>query len=347
MHWRVQEFLAIQGPRVLTLGSLTAVVWLLLQGPSTGIPGFAEGDPVRVAALEAGRLTEVLAAPGDVVAAGQVVGRLDDGAIQATIRVREAELQQRGAALQNEERSAQSVVRLAVADEEDARALLAGAKEQLRLARDLVAERKRQVEAGLAEGASLAPLQAAVAEHQASVDRMIARVENLKAQTAAARAAAEGNETAPAVREEVEARSVVREELASLERRLASMTLRAPLAARVSAVHARPGEILPAHAPLIDLIPLETTTVVACLPEQLSDEVRAGSPAELRPATGGTRTGVVVDVAGLVSEAPERCKQRPNDMGWVRPVRIAVEGGGLVPGQRFDVSFGVAPPESP
>jgi HlyD family secretion protein len=345
VHWRLQEALAQQGPRVVTLGSLVAMGWLLVQGPISGVPGYAEVEPVRVAALEAGRITEVLVAPGDVVEPQQVLGRLDDAAVQATIRMREAELRRRGAALQDEERSAQSQLRAAVADEEDARAQLAGARAQLRLARERRDERKRQVEAGLADQASLSRLESTVAEHVTEVERLSARVANLRGQTQAARSAVEGDE-APAVQEEAQARAVVREELSLLEYRLGSMTLRAPLAGRVSALHARPGEVLPAHAPLLELVPLETSVVVACLPEQLSDEVRAGTAAELRPSSGGVRSGVVVDVAGLVSQATERCKQRPNETGWVRPVRIAVSGGGLVPGQRFEVVFGPGPQEA-
>jgi hypothetical protein len=93
--------------------------------------------------------------------------------------------------------------------------------------------------------------------------------------------------------------------------------------------------------------------VIACLPERYPVEVKAGTSVALRGTTGGgPRTGVVVDVVGLISEAPDRCKQRPNEVGWVRPVRIQVDGGGLVPGERFDVAFGevrdsTAPPAAP
>lgn len=346
MHWRAQEALNRQGPRLLMLASVVAVIALVAVGPRTTVPGYAEVSPVRIASLEAGRVAEVPVLDGALVSAGDVVGILDDAPIQGRIRVLRAELERHGATLAGVEREAQATLLEAQAEREDTSAQLRAAGEALAVAQERRDARARQVELGLAARDDLAVLDAEVAELKGDVDLLQTRLEHQLDALALTRQGIEGDgdAPAPALLEQVRAVGVVQEELALLEERRAAMTMRAPIDARVGVVHYRRGEVLPAQETFAELLPLETTTVVACVPEKFGIFVRAGTPAELWPADGGApRVGLVVDVVGLVSEAPDRCKQRPNEIGWVRPVRIAVDGGGLVPGQRFDVTFGEAP----
>jgi len=348
MHWRIQELLNRHGPRALMIGSIGVVAWLMLQGPVNGIPGYAEVAPVRVASLESAVVTSVEIAPGDVVATGQVVGQLDSGPIQGRVRILEAELERHGAALAGEEQDAQTALRLAEAEYEDADSRVQGTRDAIAAEETRLADRQRQVDSGLAAATDLEVIQLALTTLRGDERRQAARVIHLGESVEHARSQLAGStdeQLPPALLEAVRARGVVQEELALLQERRRALTLRSPLSARVAAVHYRPGEVLPANAVLAELLPLRTTTVVACLPEQFGAEVRAGSVAELRPEDGGeVRQGTVVDVVGLVSEAPDRCKQRLNEFGWVRPVRVQVEGEGLVPGQRFEVVFGDPPP---
>ena len=348
MNWRAQDLLTRHGPKVLLLASLGFVITLAVARPAGTVLGYAEVAPVRVASLESGRVVGVTVTPGEIVAEGAIVGVLDDTPIRGRMRVLEAELSRSGAVLEGQQRDAQTALAFAQANRAESSARLKAAREGLRIAEQRLADRRKQVTAGLATRDSLVPLETEVATLRGEVSQLSARLE---AQTSAATMAAEGMDadpggTAPAVASETRAMGVVQEELALLEERRKDTTLRAPLAARVASVHYRVGEVLPELQVFAELLPLETTTVVACVPEQFRGLVRAGGKTELWPASGGAiRTGTVVDVSGLVSEAPDRCKQRPNEVGWVRPVRIQVDGAGLVPGQRFDVAF-VAPEEA-
>ena len=345
MHWRIQDLLTRHGPKVLLVVSLGFVITLAVARPAGTVLGYAEVAPVRVASLESGRVVTVQVSPGEIVDQGAIVGLLDDAPIRGRIRVLQAELSRTGAVLEGQQRTAATAATLAEADRAESAARIVAAREGLRIAEARLEGRRSQVAAGLETRDSLVPLEAEVATLRGEVGRLGAR---LGAQTQVAAITAEGMDTsegpAAAVASKARALGVVEEELALLEERRKDMTLRAPLKARVAAVHYRAGEVLPELQIFAELLPMQTTTVVACVPEQFGVRIEAGGRAELWPASGGTlRSGTIVDVSGLVAEAPDRCKQRPNEVGWVRPVRIEVDGAGLVPGQRFDVAF--VPPE--
>lgn len=342
MHWRTQDMVARHGPRALMGASLLAVLWLVLHGPAATVPGYAEVAPVRLSSLEPGIVASVHASPGDVVAAGDVIAVLDDSVVLGNIRVLEAEIERHDAARELVADGALAALREAQASREETAAELRAARETLALAEQRLADRRRQVEKGLAALDDLIPLEAEVSELRGEVDLISGRLlrEGETTEHARSRIDPAGDAPAPALMEQIRARAVVEEELALLRERQRGMTLRAPLDARVGVVNYHPGEVLPENAVFVELYPLETTAVVACVPEQFGDVVQAGGVAELWPASGGPeRSGTVIDVVGLVAEAPERCKQRPNELGWVRPVRIEVDGEALVPGQRFDVAF--------
>jgi multidrug resistance efflux pump len=347
MNAQTQDFFVRHGAKLLMATSIAVVTTLIVRGPPPVLVlGYAEVVPVRLATLEIAKVSKTLVEPGQVVAAGDIVAQLDPALIQGRIAILMAELERHGAALIADEDLAKSSVLTAEAEMEESSARLGGARKALELADANLAERKRQVEAGLAGAEALASMEVDAAQLRADVDRYDRQYKHRTAVLTEMRArlATAENEPARALLEGTRAENVTREELALLQTRLDALTLRAPTASRVSALHYRVGEVLPQGAAVVELMPLETKRVIACLPERYPVVVRAGSTAELRGTTGaGLRSGTVVDVVGLISEAPERCKQRPNETGWVRPVRILVEGGGLVPGERFDVSFGAAP----
>lgn len=345
MHWKVQDALMRHGPGVTMLLSLGLIGALATAGLSPRVPGYAEVAPVRIASLEAGVVKSVHSTPGQLVSAGEVLAVLDDSRIEGRMRVLRAELDRQSAAVVGVTRDAEAQVKSISAEKEVVDSRLTAARAALAVAERRLADRQRQVTAGLTAADSLLPLEADVATQRGAVQSLEAQRRSRRDALEYARAGVGGDDAQVAM-EEARAVGVIREELALLEERRGSMTLRAPLDARVGSVNFRVGEILPEQVALAELLPLATTTVVACLPEQLSVVVRPGVRVDLRPATGGeSRGGTVVDVAGLVSEAPERCKQRSNEIGWVRPVRIQVDGGELVPGQRFDVAF--SPSEDP
>jgi len=343
---RNRDWIVRHGAKILMLISIAVVGTLIVRGPPPVLVlGYAEVVPVRLASLETAKVAKTLVEPGQVLAQGEVVAQLDPTLIEGRIAILEAELQRHGAALIADEDLAKSSVLTAEAEKQESVARLNGARKALELADGTLVERKRQVDAGLASADSLAALEVEAAKLRADVDRYDRQLQHRSAVLAEARArlrTAE-NEPARALLEGTRAENVTREELALLQTRLDALTLRSVTASRVAALHYRVGEVVPQGAAVAELMPLETTTVIACLPERYPVEVKAGTSASLRGTTGsGIKSGTVVDVVGLISEAPERCKQRPNETGWVRPVRILVDGGGLVPGERFDVAFGAA-----
>lgn len=342
MHWRLQDLLSRHGPRVLLVSSLVLVVWLAGLSRVSGVPGYAEVSPVRVASLETARVAAVLVAAGDLVQGGEVLAELDPATVDGEIRVLEAELARFAAQLQDVEHDARAAQMSADAAVADSASRLSGAKETLAVREAWVQRAEQQVAAGLASADGLPEARAELVELRGEVRRLQGELSHREEalRVAKQRASGSGGAEAPALQQSSRARAVVEAELAAARDRRAGLTLRAPISARVSAVHHRVGEVLPAEQPLLELLPLSTSTVVACLPEQYGIGVRAGSRASLNSWSGGhTWSGVVLDVVGLVAEAPDRCKQRVNDLGWVRPVRIQAETGALVPGERFEVVF--------
>jgi HlyD family secretion protein len=342
----MQEMLLRHGGKFLMALSVGLVALLIVRGPPpVQVLGYAEVAPVRLSSLETAKVLRTLVEPGQVVKKGDVVAELDPTMIQGRMAILKAELERHEAGLMGAKAVAESSIDAARADKAESTTRLGAAREALRIARAAQAERDEQVKAGLASADSLANLEvrAALQRARGEMERFRQQLDYRTTVLRKALARLEGADTEPsdALLEGTRAQSVVGEELALLQTRLEELTLRAPMAARVAALRYRPGEVLPAGEAIADLMPLETTRVIACLPERYPVEVKTGTSVALRGTTGaGIRSGVVVDVVGLISEAPERCKQRPNEIGWVRPVRIEVTGGGLVPGERFDISFG-------
>ena len=345
--WRFHYALTRYGPSALLACSLGVVLAAMLHSRGATVPGYAEVAVVRVSALEAGTVLAVDVAPGQLVEAGQVLARLDPAPIEARIRVLRARREQRAAGLGDLEAAARSDVGQARISATEAQVALDKARAELGARRDELRQAEERLALGLITRDALEPLRRNLSTLEAEVP---ARERALGAQRAQVGRlssrldAADTQDAPPALSEQVGALAVIEEELRELQERLDARTLRAPLAARVASVHRTPGEVLPAEESFIELLPLQTATVVACLPEQFAGAVQAGAGALLWPESGqDALRGVVVDIAGLVEAAPDRCKQRPNEVGWVRPLRIAVEGAALVPGQRFAVGFGDQP----
>ena len=343
LHWRTRYALSRFGPAALMLGSLALVVGAMLRSRGATVPGYAEVAVVRVASLEAGVVSSVDVVPGQLVGAGEVLARLDAGPIHARMRVLQARRDQQVAALADSEDAARSDIGEARIAASSAQVALERSRAELSARHAELAAAQDRLALGLVTRDALEPLRRSVLTLEAEVParERAAAAQRAQVQRLSSRlGAGDAVDAPPAVLEQVGALAVLEEELRALQERLEARTLKAPLAARVAGVHRTPGEILPAQESFIELLPLQTSTVVACLPEQFVGGVRAGARVQLWPESGQEGlSGVVVDIAGLVEAAPDRCKQRPNEVGWVRPLRVAVAESQLVPGQRFAVGF--------
>jgi HlyD family secretion protein len=198
--------------------------------------GIIELDERALGFEEPGRLIELLVHEGDMVESGAVLARLDPTLARLERDARAAEVDAAEAQL--------SLVRSGSRPEE-----LEGLRAQLNAAR------------GAAAAAGRAARGAAAAVRAGAVASSVADQRRAEAASAAGQAAAiqqqlqahRGGARAEEVQGSEARVDAAHDALAFAEERLSRLTLRAPLRASVVAVHANPGEVVPAGTPIVTL----------------------------------------------------------------------------------------------
>jgi len=201
------------------------------------LAGYGEAQYVYVAPLDGGRLAELAVKEGDVLAAGQLVARLDPeraaaGAAGADAAVSAARARSAGALAQ--------AVRRADADAALARANL------------------RRSQALHEKGY--------VAKARLDIDVAATRAAEAAAAQARAEQRAAGGETRAASAEAQLART-----------RVDDMAIVAPAAGRVERIYRRPGEIVAAGAPVISLLPPANMKVRFFAPQAMLSRLNPGA----------------------------------------------------------------------
>lgn len=83
---------------ILNVGSAAAAVWLSREDAAiSDAPGQVVAEESKIAAVETGRLAQLLVRPGQRVEAGQLLARLDTSVLEREIAVAQARLKQYGA----------------------------------------------------------------------------------------------------------------------------------------------------------------------------------------------------------------------------------------------------------
>jgi HlyD family secretion protein len=236
---------------IFLLVLVTAVAgWFVWQSLSEPLlpEGFASGNG-RIEATETdiatklpGRLLEVLAEEGDMVAAGQVLGRMDTKSLQAQLKEAEARVEQ------------------ARRDHEQAAALVRQRKSECALAQKEL-RRSRSI---FAKDSSIIS--------QDKLDRDTAAAEVAEAVCTAAKAQLAKAEAMINV-------AIAEVERVSVE--LDDGVLKAPVSGRVLYRLAEPGEVLPAGGKVLTILDLSDVYMTLFLPARQAGRVAVGAEARI------------------------------------------------------------------
>lgn len=280
-------------------------------GPTREVFGAVEWAPVALAPVEPCRLAEVLVSPGQPVRAGQVVARAETRGLElALAEARDLAIAEDAAETR---RRAEAIHRL-----ESSRREL-----QLEQARD-TAER----EVYRAEAARLEEL----------YQRRLITSETLAAVRARAAALEQSCRLFPDLLAEIERELVAlrtpeaaaarassaQSTLALLEWRREQATFTAPVDGTVAQVFHRPGEVVTADTPILQILPAGTSRIVAFWPEGSGFTCAPGDELEMRVVeTGELLRGRVVALSPDVVAVPDRASPLPDRL--VRGRRVYLE----------------------
>ncbi|WP_338147247.1 HlyD family secretion protein [Neoroseomonas oryzicola] len=285
-------------------------------------PGIARGNgrleavEIDVAAKIAGRIAEVLVNEGDVVAAGQVVARMDTAALEAQLREAEARL------------------RRAMIGIETANALVVQREAERGAAQAVVAQRDAQLDAARRRLSRTEELAARGNAPQQTLDDDRATFEGARAAQGAARAqvaaadAAISSARALVVGADAEAEAA-RATMQRIQVDIDDSALRAPRAGRVQYRVAEAGEVIAAGGRVVNLVDLADVYMTFFLPTTDAGRVALGTevrlvldavPQFVIPA----QVSLVSDVAQFTPRTVETAEERLKLMFRVR-ARISPE----------------------
>jgi HlyD family secretion protein len=311
--------------------------------------GRLEGDEVVVAAKFAGRLRELCAREGDPVARGQVLARLDD--VQTRARVEQA-VQGEAAARAQWEAARASLAALeldvplstqvAEAGVARARATLANAETAAQqYSRDAARFRELASRGSLGVQKSEA---ADLASTVATRDIDVARASVLQAERQLSQAQL-GGRRVDAMRHQVAALSAQFEQahavVADVNSVLADLTITAPIAGVITTRLSDVGEVVPAGAPIFNLVDLDRLYLKVYVAEPLIGKLRLGLPARIFTDAFPDRpfAATVGYIASRAEFTPKEVQSPDERVRLVYAVKLYLEANPehrLSPGQPAD-----------
>lgn len=339
---------------------LLAVVLYLRQEHGLLLTGFAQESITSIAPEAAGRLSDVLVTPDQKVAAGDLIGRMDDTAVRLELAAAGAELRRLRYEAAREEAGwsldLESDRRRFTADVDDARLSLLEARAQLASAQvrltgleSALARTRALAAQALASAAALEDDSVAcqaqrelVRGHLEVVAALGRRLESTESRLRAF-ADSVGTPASSALPAALAAAVEVQEaklHLAELAR--ARCELRAPVAGVVGDLLHRPGETIAAGDAVVTVIGEKALEVVAYAPEDRTQGIAPGQTVRLRPAIGHARamTATVTSVAGAVTMLPERTFPGSPLPVWGLAVRVRLPADADVrPGEAFRITL--------
>ena len=308
-----------------------------------GVPrasGYVEATEVRVAAEVGGRVVEMPAEEGKVVAAGDVLARLDTSDLEITLRRAEADRDQAGAQLQLLQAGSRAEdIRQASAQAESASADIAAAEAELKAA----TEDLQRFEGLLAANAG-----SRKQRDDAAARASIARARVTAAQERA-RAADEGVKRlrAGARREEVAAAqarvSSANAQIAALQKNLADATVKSPVAGTVTSKLVDAGEMVPARTPVAVISDLEHAWANVYVDEPVVPQLRLGQAATLLTDAGHRLTGTVTYISPRAEFTPRNVQTAEERSRLVYRIKVSVDNreGILKPGMPVEAELPV------
>lgn len=272
--------------------------------------GRIEAIDVNISAKLPGRIEDIFADEGDLVARGQVVAKLDTSVLEAQLR--EARAQHDRARMDLE--SARSLLAQREADKAATEALVVQRLADLDMLRKRLARTRELARQDMAT-------QSRLDEDSAAVNATQAAVVAARAQVRAAEAAIIQSQASIAA-----AKAQVAATSASIERIQADIDdslLRAPRDGRVQYRIAQPGEVVAAGGAVLNVVDLSDVYMTFFLPTQVAGKVAIGSevrlvldafPQYVIPATAT----FVSDVAQFTPKTVETAEERQKLMFRVK-----------------------------
>ncbi|GAB3251616.1 HlyD family secretion protein [Chitinimonas naiadis] len=254
------------------------------QRTAGSLHGYVEAEPIRVASPVGGRLAQLNVDRGDAVQAGQALFTLEQDSERAAVDEAQAKLAQAEAQAADLE-SGKRPDELAV--------LEAGLKAAQAAQRQSESDLQRQsalAKQGFISGASLDAL-------KARRDADVAQVQEMQAQLRAGKLAARDNSRLAAQAGSAAANA----QLAQRQWTLTQKSVNAPAAARVEDRYYRPGEWVPAGAPVISLLAPGAIKARFWVPEPLIAGLPVGS--KVRLTCDGCQASLPATVRFVAREA--------------------------------------------
>jgi HlyD family secretion protein len=261
--WLVLGLLALLGPAALS--SLGCRVARSAEATSTGLQGVVELEETPVGFELSGRLTQLLVEEGDVIQAGAVLARIDDGLEQSArnVRLSEAQVAQQQAGAVKAGARGEEVSSLA------SRVAAARATEELLMKQ--AARERALLEKGVIAAAAVDDVEGQLAraraereslEHNLKLLRQGARREDVSVATARAEAATAAVQLNDA--------------------RLVRHELRAPIAGTVLDVNFELGEVVAAASPVVTLADTHRPYVDVFVPQSQISAVKLRQSARIK-----------------------------------------------------------------
>jgi len=306
-------------------------------GWAASAPGRVEplGGEIRISAQASGRITEVLVAVNDKVAAGDLLVRLADEEFVARVHAARAE-----AAVRKRDRDGESVGK-AAQDRRTAEDNFGNAERQLSLAREELDRALKLRRGGAANAADPAKAREAVAKASEQIEQ---------ARSALRRAMANG---APGQTRLEAALAMARAELSLAEAALERTRIRAPSDGTILQLTARVGETAAASPENLLVVVGDVTAlrVRAEFEERDIGKVRLGQAAVVRSDAfpGKDFEGTVSSLARALgpSRLGQRGPRRPSDIDVFEVIIDLTGQPQLLPGMRVDVFLKAALPQPP
>lgn len=329
--------------------------------PRFSASGALEARNVNIGSKVGGRVTQVLAAEGDTVEAGQLLLVFDDAETSARVaqargrlaqaratlaklqhgsRPEEiAEAQAAGAGTANAPGARAEEIAQVRADLERAKADSVRAGRDFQRAQELSAEGvvSRQFRDDAEARAKMADAQVRAAEHAVS-----AAQGRLRAATAVQRKTERGSRS-----EDVDfARADVARaegELQEAEARWAEREVRAPARSVIEVMDVRPGDLIPANSRVAKLLEAEQLFVMVFVPQSQVGKIKVGQNARVRVDAFSAETfqATVEQIRQQAEFLPRNVQTREERVHQVIGVKLRVQNkeGRLRPGINADVDF--------